>query len=68
MDSFYKPAIKSDEEYNEMYNNIIAAEDWIEIKKNPKSIGFVYTLGEESIIYIVYSSKEKKAIVYKTCC
>ncbi len=67
-DNFVRPAIKENTKYEEIYNDIIPEEEWEQIKNNSASIGFVYTLWEESISYIVYSKKMKKAIVYQVCC
>jgi hypothetical protein len=67
-DSFLKPAIKESTKYEELYNSVIPEEEWRQIKAKPESIAFVFTLWEESISYIVYSEKRKKAIVYQVCC
>ncbi len=65
---FYRPAIKKDEKYDELLNGVISKEEWEEIRDSVDAVGFGFTLGEESISYIVYSRENGKAILYKTCC
>lgn len=66
--NFVRPAIKESAKYEELYNSIIPEREWRQIKSNPASVGFGFTLWEESISYIVYSKTRKKVIIYQVCC
>ncbi len=66
--NFLTPAIKSDATYDLIYSDLISEDEWVKIKGNASSIGFIYYLWEESISWIVFSKEKGKAIVYQTCC
>jgi hypothetical protein len=62
---FSNPAIKADEAYNEDYAK---KADWEDIKTDRTAIGFDYLIGEEAGRHIAYSKKQKKVVLYFSCC
>lgn len=67
-ENFILPAIKPNAKYDKDYNDVISKDEWNQIKINSSSIGFGFTLWEESISYITYLNSKRKAVVYHVCC
>jgi hypothetical protein len=66
--NFLTPAVPIDDVYDENYNGLIDSITWNRIRRDKKSIGFYYILGEENKSWIVYDKAQNTVIKYQICC
>ncbi len=63
--SFSQPAIPDEDEFTDEYSDRAI---WDDIKSDKSAVGFYYLLGAVNGKSIAYSKKQKKVVVYFTCC
>ncbi len=63
--SFSLPAIPDEDEFTDEYSDRAI---WDDIKSDKSAVGFYYLLGAINGKSIAYSKKQKKVVVYFTCC
>ena len=63
--AFEAPAIKDSDGYKDDFSD---KDIWLDIKSDPTAIGFSYSRNEEDHIFIAYSKRMKKVVIYYHCC